>query len=206
VQSEVLPPGRPQAPPPGRPEALRQIIHLLMLSFALLLRPGFLAWWQAALLALAALVPAVLLSRSVRRVDEPRISGVVLYPASVLLVILLFRRHLHIAAAAWAVLAVGDAASNLFGRRFGRTTLPWNTRKSVAGSAAMLLFSFPAALFLLWWTAHPDFPVTYYLALAAAGAFFGTLFESLRIPLNDNPAIILASSLTMYVVHLAVAR
>ena len=174
-----------------------------MLSFALLLR--ILTWWQAALLALAALVPAVLLSRSVRRVDEPRISGVVLYPASVLFVILLFRRHLHIAAAAWAVLAVGDAASILFGRRFGRTKLPWNTRKSVAGSAAMLLFSFPAALFFLWWTAPLDFPVTYYLALAAAGAFFGTLFESLRIPLNDNPAIILSSSLAMYVVHLAVA-
>ena len=202
--SEVLPPGRPEVPPPGRPEALRQIIHLLMLSFALLLR--VLTWWQAALLALAALVPAVLLSRSVRRKDEPPISGVVLYPASVLLVILLFRRHLHVAAAAWAVLAVGDAASNLFGRRFGRTKLPWNTRKSVAGSAAMLLFSFPAALFFLWWVAQPGFPVTYHLALAAAGAFFGTLFESLRIPLNDNPAIILSSSLAMYVVHLAVAR
>jgi len=190
----------PEASPPPRAESLRQVIHLLMLSFALLLR--VLEWWQAALLALAAIVPAALLNPSVRRGDEPRVSGVILYPASVLLVILVFHRHLHIAAAAWAVLAVGDAASNVFGRRFGKTKLPWNADKSIAGSAAMLLFSAPAALFFLWWVAQSDYQIAYYVTLAAAGALAGTLFESLRLPLNDNPAIILSSSLAMYIVHL----
>jgi len=188
---------------PAGTETIRQVIHLLMLSFALLLR--VLAWWQAALFALAAVAPAAVLNASVRRKDEPRVSGVILYPASVLVVILIFHKDqlLHIAAGSWAVLAVGDAASNAFGRRFGSVKLPWNTRKSVVGSAAMFMLSLPAAFFFLWWVAHPDFQTGYYLALATAGAFIGTVFESLPIPINDNPAVILSSSLAMYVTRLA---
>lgn len=182
-----------------------------MLSFALLLR--LLSWWQAALFALAAIVPAALLSCRLRRAGEQKISGVVLYPASVLLVILLFPTRLHIAAGAWAILAVGDSASNIFGRRFGKVPLPWNRQKSVAGSVAMFLASLPVAAFFIWWVGQPAFAsltgtslvLAYCFALAGIGAFFGTIFESLPLPVNDNLVIILASSIPMHLLDIAIA-
>ncbi len=198
-------------PASARSETLRQAVHLAMLSFALLLR--VLSWWQAALFAVAAVIPALLLTGRVRRAGEQKISGVVLYPASVLLVILLFPARLYIAAGAWAILAVGDCAANVFGRRLGRARLPWNRQKSIAGSVAMFVASLPAAAFFIWWVGQsgrvafvdPSLVAAYCFALAGIGSFFGTIFESLPLPINDNLVIILASSVPMHLLDMAIA-
>ena len=42
-------------------------------------------------------------------------TGIVLYPISVLALIALYRNHLHIAAAAWAIMALGDGMATVVG-------------------------------------------------------------------------------------------
>jgi uncharacterized protein (TIGR00297 family) len=47
--------------------------------------------------------------------DTP--AGIVLYPISVLALIVLYRNHLHVAAAAWAIMALGDGMAAVIGLR-----------------------------------------------------------------------------------------
>ena len=86
-------------------------------------------WWQAAALAAlrAAVQPASLLPRIggrrlYRPVDDARgfPLGILLYPLSVLLLTLAFPSRLDIVAAAWGILAFGDGAATLVGRRSRR--------------------------------------------------------------------------------------
>jgi uncharacterized protein (TIGR00297 family) len=104
-------------------ESARQWVHIGSGLFALLLR--FLTWWQAALLAAAALVFNVIVlpliggRRLYRPIDEARgfPIGILLYPLSVLLLIAALPERLDIVAAAWGVLAFGDGFATLIGRR-----------------------------------------------------------------------------------------
>src|SRR5438045_9605883 len=105
-------------------EEARQWVHVGSGSFALLLR--FLTWWQAAALAGTALLfnalvlPHIGGRRLYRPIDHARgfPLGILLYPLSVLLLILVFPSRLDIVAAAWAILALGDGTATLVGQRF----------------------------------------------------------------------------------------
>ncbi len=184
-------------------ENRRQWIHFAMVLFCPLLR--YLEWWQAAMMALLAVVfnalvlPLLKVGREITRESDPFFSGIKFYPFAVLLAILLF--PMPVAAAAWGVLAAGDCFSNVVGRAYGRTKLPWNPGKSIAGSLAFVLTAFPVAWFLAWWTAlgHPGASLEGGAAasLAAAGAITGALVESLPIRIDDNLSVTLSSGLVM---------
>ncbi len=83
-------------------------------------------------------------------------------------------------AAAFLVLALGDAASNLAGSH-GKHPLPYNKNKTLEGTLAFMLFSLPA-FFFIGWAAFP-------LAILAA------LVESLPVKIDDNLSIPVACSL-----------
>ncbi|MBI1850744.1 MAG: hypothetical protein HYR85_10410 [Planctomycetes bacterium] len=184
-------------------ENRRQWIHFAMVAFCLLLR--WLSPWQAAGMAATAVVfnffvlPLLKVGRDIARDSEPFLSGLKFYPVAVLLVIVLF--PLPIAAASWGILAAGDCFSNLAGRAWGRTKLPWNSKKSVVGSVAFVLTAFPAAWFFGWWTSlgHPEFGYTTAQlgTLAAGGAIAGAIVESLDVRIDDNLSVTLASALVM---------
>src|SRR5262245_2594955 len=95
-------------------EYKRKVVHIGSSVFGLLLR--WLNFWQAALFALAAFIfnwlilPRIGGKKLYRPDDEARgyPIGILLYPLSVLLLILLFPHRLYIAAAAWAIMAWGD--------------------------------------------------------------------------------------------------
>jgi len=55
--------------------------------------------------------------------------GVILYPTSVLALIVLYRYHLHVAAAAWAIMALGDSMATVFGEAARRSSLPENVQQ-----------------------------------------------------------------------------
>ena len=137
-------------------EHSRKLLHVAMGGFALLLR--YVDWWQAALLAVAALVfnvfvlPRVAghLYRPGEQTGSAR-SGIVLYPISVLVLVLSFPRRLDIVAAAWAVLAVGDGMATIAGRRVSWGAIPWNRSKSFAGSFALFFWGGLAGALLAWW-------------------------------------------------------
>src|SRR5260221_12978617 len=86
---------------------------------------------------------------------HPWSSGIVIYPFSVLLLLVLFRNRMEVAAAAWGVLAAGDAAAGAFGRWRGRRAPPWNHRKTIEGSVAFAIAPGVAAAGLLLLMGRP---------------------------------------------------
>lgn len=179
-------------------ETARQAVHMSMSAFALLLR--VLTWWQAALCAVAALAfnAAVLPRVGGRTIIRPADAargypfGILIYPVSVLLLILAFPARLDIAAAAWGVLAIGDGAATLVGRRWGRHRLSWNPDKSVEGLLAFVLAGGAAAVFLAWWTAPaitPRPPIAFIVAAPILAAVAAGLVETIPIALDDNLSV-----------------
>jgi len=97
-----------------------------------------------------------------------------------------------IAAAALAMLMVGDAAAALVGRRFGRHRWP-GSPKSVEGSLGYAVTAFGIGLAVVAW---PD--SDFGLMACAVGAVSGAIVEALPIPLNDNLRVPLLTGLAMW--------
>jgi dolichol kinase len=176
------------APPLPYSEDARQFVHIGMGSAALLLR--FLNWYQAVILAAIAVAFNMWLLRRLTRgrlhrpteLDEPLPGGIVFYPTSVLLLLLLIPSRPDIVAAAWGIMAAGDGAATLVGRRAGGPRIPWNREKSVAGTTAFVIFGGAAGAFLAWWcrpvVIPPPFPwfsIAAPLVAAVAAAAVETL-------------------------------
>ena len=178
-------------------ESGRKIVHIVMGGFALSLR--FLSWWQAALLAMTALVfnLAVLprVAAQLYRPDERGRgvrSGIVLYPVSVLLLVLLFPSRPDIAAAAWGILAVGDGMATIVGRRLGWGAVPWNREKSFAGTGALFLFGGMAGAMLAWWcrpNVAPAPEAWFSIAAPFVAAMIAALVETIPVKLDDNVSV-----------------
>lgn len=175
----------------GATEGKRKAVHVGMASFALLLR--WLDWRGAALCALAALAfNAVALprlgGRALSREDDRARGypvGILLYPLVVLVLVLLFRHRLDVAAAGWGFLAFGDGFATLAGVALGGPRLPWNPRKSWSGFGAYVLFGSLGAAALSSFVAGrvpaPADAVAFLLAGLA-----GAAVESLPSELDDN--------------------
>ena len=217
-------------------ESARQWVHVGSGLFALLLR--VLTPWQAAGLAATALVcnivvlPRVGGRRLYRPVDEARgfPLGILLYPLSVLLLTLIFPTRLDIAAAAWAILAFGDGAATLVGRRtttinaetaepedckkipassassalIGRR-IPWNRDKSVAGTLAFFVCGGAGAVALAWWVRPaitPLPPLAFTIVAPIAAAAIAALVETIPIRLDDNISVPVAAGSVLWLASL----
>jgi uncharacterized protein (TIGR00297 family) len=187
-----------ETPPSAFSETSRQIVHITMGGWALLLR--WMAWEQAAALAIAALafnlfvLPRVGGRRLYRQSETTRgvPVGILLYPLAVLGLILVFPYRLDIVAAAWGILAAGDGFATLVGRRFGRTRLAWNPDKTVEGTVAFIVFGSMAGVFLAWWVRTavvPIPPVWFLVAAPAAAAIVAALVETIPVGLDDNISV-----------------
>jgi uncharacterized protein (TIGR00297 family) len=175
-------------------------------GFAFLLR--WLSWPQAALMALAALLfnwwlLPQLGGRALWREGERGRGyalGILLYPASVLGLILLFREQLWMVAAIWGVLAFGDGMATLVGQALRGPRLPWNPRKGWAGTLAFVGFGTLGAVVLIGWTLRLP-PATWgsmrILALALPLAACCALVESLPTTLDDNVTVPLAGAVVL---------
>jgi len=171
-----------------------------MLGFAFLL--PFLAWLEAAGAAVLALgfnlfvLPK--LGADLRKRPEGLAAdqagaediwtGIILYPASVLLLILIYRQSMHVVAAVWAILALGDGAAGVAGAALGRPALPWNRRKTWAGSLAFVLAGTTGAYVLGRWV-NPALPAGKTVLVCALTALVGAAIESLPISLDDNLSV-----------------
>lgn len=222
--------------PATHAENARQWIHIGSGLVALLLR--VLTGWQAAALAALALGFNLLLlprlggPRLYRPVDHDRgySLGILLYPLSVLLLTLAFPSRLDIAAAAWGILAFGDGAATLIGRRFtaehtknagtkpfsagsaifavpsGR--FPWNAEKSIAGTLAFIVCGSAAGVTLACWVrpgVTPTPPLTFAIAAPIAAALLAALVETTPIRLDDNISVPATAGLVLWVASLMTA-
>ena len=141
-----------------RSELPRKLVHVGMGGFALLLR--WLTPWQAILMAVAALILNTFwihgltrgaLLRPVER-DSGFSRGVVLYPAILLLTFIVFRSRLELAAALWALLAVGDGMATLAGLALRGPRLPWNPEKTWLGLVGFVVFGTVSSSWVIRWT------------------------------------------------------
>lgn len=205
------------------PETRRQIIHLCVVAFALPV-PFIGPKWAVILAGFAVFSNWVILpltgrDQTLMREGERFLNGIRWYPVAVLFAQLVL--PLALAQAAWAILAFGDAFSNLFGRRYGRVKLPWNRAKSWAGTAGFVVTAFPAALgiwmltqrfapgqsFLEDWArlglAGPySLPVA--IATTLVGSLVAALVESLPIPVDDNLTVTSSAAIAMAACVIAV--
>ena len=189
----------------------RKIIHISMLSFAFLL--PFLTWVQAAGAAVLALsfnlfiLPRLDLDLGKHRVGEAgegrpvQWTGIVLYPISVLLLILLFGRRMEVVAAVWAIMALGDGLASVAGESLRGAAIPWSRGKTWSGFAAFIAAGTVGSFVLGKWVA-PSFPPLKMLIVCAATAAVGAAVESLPIGLDDNISVPLVCGGFMYCVLL----
>lgn len=191
----------------GFSETRRQIVHITMGGWALLLR--WITWPQAAALAIAALIfngfilPRIGGPRLYRQADLRRglPVGILFYPLSVLLLVLLFPHRPDIVAAAWAIMAAGDGFATLAGRAYGHTPLPWNRAKTVEGTLAFVVAGSAAGVFLAWWVrpaVMPAPPILFTLAAPIVAAIVAALVETIPVGLDDNISVPASAAATLW--------
>ncbi len=176
-------------------EDRRQFLHFGATSFALALR--WIPQWAAFTLAGAAVavwwvfMPLLRRDFGLARDGERFVGGLRTYPVAVLLLLVLF--PLPAAAAGWAVLGVGDAFSNLLGRRYGRHPFLGREDRSLVGTLAFVVTAWPAAWGLAMHVHGPSAADAWLPALIAAVA--GAVAELLPLQrwIDDNIPVALAA-------------
>lgn len=167
----------------------RKLLLMVPVVFAFLF-PS-LNWKQAAAFSILLLLLMVLIlpwldveGIPVGRSLDTR-AGVVLYPLAVLALVVIYRHHLHVAAAAWAIMALGDGMATVAGERWQGPALPWNRRKTYSGSLSFVIAGTAGAYVLTRWIA-PELAPGRALLICAAASLAGAVVESLPIRLDDN--------------------
>jgi len=185
-----------------RGELKRKLVHIGVGSFALALR--FLTPIQAALCAVAAfffnwqVLPRIG-GKSMWRDGElvkGRARGILLYPLSVLGLILVFHDREWMAAAIWGLLALGDGMASIVGQVLRGPRLPWNDSKGWLGLIAFVLFGTLGAFGLAVWT-KPDLDPTTTFLIALALSFLSGLVESMDTTLDDNLTVPVAAAILL---------
>ncbi len=180
-------------------EDLRQLVHAAAtcLAVTLVWLPPWAYYGCVGLVILIewVVLPLAGVDMGVEREGEPWFNGIRSYGVAVLLLLLVF--PLPVAAGAWGVMGLGDAASNVVGRRLGKQPFLGRADRSLAGSLAFVAAAWPAAWALHLWVAGPDGsrPLA---ALAAAAA--GAAAELVPWPfrLDDNLPIALAAGAALH--------
>ena len=191
-------------------ETARQLLHVSMGGFALLLR--WIHWGAAVALALAAvLFNAFVLPRMASRLYRPGdrergLHGILYYPITVLILLLLFPTDLALVAGAWGVLAAGDGMATLVGRAVGGVRWPWNRDKTVAGSAALWIAGALAGAALLWWcrdAAAAPRSLAFIVCAPVAAAAVAAVVETMAVRLDDNLSVGLTAGGALWLLTLA---
>jgi len=145
-------------------------------------------------------IPLSPLEARLRREGEGYLGGLRTYPLAVLGLVMAFLHQPTKVAAAWAVLAFGDAAANVVGRRVRSPHVFGHPKATWAGSGALFVVgavaAFGAARFVEWTGAPPLEPRWAPLAAALAA----TLVDLVRIPPDDNLPIAAAAGAALAIV------
>jgi uncharacterized protein (TIGR00297 family) len=127
-------------------------------------------------------------------------TGIVIYPISVLALILLYRHDLHIVGAIWAIMALGDGTAGVVGSALRGPALPWNREKTWSGFLGFIVAGTVGAYVLTRWVA-PSVDPDIALKICAATALVGAIVESLPIRLDDNATVPLVSGAFMFCLY-----
>ena len=137
------------------------------------------------------LLPRLAAGKRIARPGAGWVRGEWLYPLALAICFAIYPPFA--AFGAWAAMAGGDAAAAFVGRAVPRPRLPWNRKKSWAGSLAFVAAALPFCFFALYWcpsqqflktTNWPEIPYVWTLAVLAAVS--GAILESFESPGDDN--------------------
>ncbi len=179
-------------------EILRQIIHasgIFILILGIFLKPEALILLCIIMLIFAEIVfildkyhhiPlfSTILDNCKRKEDE---RGFLYFFIGIIATLYIFSFNMAIANSGILILLLGDSASTIVGRRFGRHKLPFNATKSFEGSLAFLMVGFLSTLTIL-----PILP-------AFIGALVGAITEAYS-PIDDNIPVPIISALAITLV------
>lgn len=150
--------------------------------------------WNVGVVAAVVATLVVIAVKSSHRIrlekGENWLRTCVTYAIPPVLSLVLFPRNAEYAAVMLVVLAFGDAAAAIGGRRFGRRTLPWNSAKTWAGLAAFLFLAAPLGSLAFWAEARPAVTFSQALISGCAAAAAAGIAESLPSRVNDNLRIV----------------
>ncbi len=211
---------------PGRRPlfSTRKIVHMSMLIFAFLL--PFLTWLQAAGCAVLALLfnvfilphlgadfskrpahsdvaagisptQAVLKGGGTAPAAANVWTGIVIYPISVLALIVFYPHTLYVAGAVWAIMALGDGLASVAGEALRGPALPWNTEKTWSGFVVFVMAGSAGAYVLVRWVGV-TIPEEKAAFVSFATALVGALVESAPIRLDDNLTVPLVCGAFMF--------
>jgi uncharacterized protein (TIGR00297 family) len=193
-------------------ELKRKLVHVGVGAFALLLR--YLTWREAAAMAAAAFffnwqVLPRLGGRAMWREHDHGAGypiGILLYPLSVLALVLALRDERWMVAAVWGLLAIGDGMASIVGQTVGGPRLPWNRGKGWAGLAAFILCGGVAAALLSVWTLEMPLSAAvspWILAVVGPVTLLCALVESVPTTLDDNFTVPLVGGIAIALISRA---
>ena len=181
-------------------ETLRKSIHIAAGFGAIALK--WIPWRIAAALCVLGVIANWLIlhrivGKRVARHGRGFDGGIVLYPAVIGLLIVVFNWHIEIAAIAWAILAFGDGFATITGHRAPIAPLPWNRKKSWGGFIAFLVTGAAAAIGIAILYGGPALTVV--IAAVVVSAFV----ESMPTGVDDNITVPIAAAVTLAVLSIA---
>ncbi|KFK24895.1 hypothetical protein AALP_AA8G038700 [Arabis alpina] len=150
--------------------------------------------------------PNSTLIKSVTREGRPEelLRGPLFYVFALLVSVVFFWRDSPTGMLSLAMMCGGDGIADIMGRKFGSVKIPYNPRKSWAGSISMFIFGFFISIGLLYYYSslgylHMNWETTF--QRVAMVSMVATVVESLPITdqLDDNVSVPLATILAAYV-------
>jgi dolichol kinase len=136
-----------------------------------------------------------------RRNEHSLTSAILGYALVVLSMVFLFPAQLELAMACAAVIAFGDGAATLAGLTINSAPLPWNAKKTWAGTLGFVLGAVPVASLVYWGEAQPGVTMGAALCCVAPAALAAAVAESWNARINDNIRVGLTAAMTIAASH-----
>jgi phytol kinase len=127
--------------------------------------------------------------------------GPLYYGIIFVLLTIIFWKSTPIGIVGLMLMCGGDGLADIFGRKWGKTHIPWNRNKTLAGSAGMFLGGWLLSLIILWiFSVAGVFStsIQFYILPVTIISLVGTLVESLPIRDIDNITVTLSAIILGY--------
>lgn len=192
-------------------EIKRKMVHISMAGFALFI--GRLEPWVITILCVVAflsnwlVLPKLTKKALERDIDRDRgfSVGILIYPAILFVLSLVFFKNQVFMAVAWGAMAFGDGFAGLFGRYLGGPRLAWNPDKGWFGCIAFVLMGTALTLGLVLLLPEPSRLGLHWeawLVIIGGAMIVSAWVESLVGLVDDNLAVPVTASSVAYLIYL----
>ena len=188
-------------------EFKRKTVHITMVAWALLIGrvdPALIcALAGVAFLNNLFVLPRIT-GRGLERQNELEKGyslGMLIYPAVLLLISLIWYEQQVFMAIAWGAMAFGDGFAGLFGKKLGGPNISWNPAKRWSGLLGFILCGTVLTyglLLLLPESILLDIPMDRWLIILAITMVFAALAESAPGMIDDNFTVPLSAAITAH--------